>query len=172
MLNLAMSTVAALRVLCVSSADANDAAQFAELKTQGELTRRAWEKNVQVCVHYIGCGCMVGAATHALFLAQTPQLFIFQQLQCPIFFDGLAGYGWLLPCSSIVCCRAPLGKHDPPTISDCPRGRTGKASTCASTASQSASQPQGTRVRLRLPNLAQLGNAHPYSCTLWQGASH
>jgi phosphomethylpyrimidine synthase len=29
-------------------ADANDAAQFAELKTQGELTRRAWEKNVQV----------------------------------------------------------------------------------------------------------------------------
>jgi phosphomethylpyrimidine synthase len=28
--------------------DANDAAQFAELKTQGELTRRAWEKNVQV----------------------------------------------------------------------------------------------------------------------------
>jgi thiamine biosynthesis protein ThiC len=28
--------------------DANDEAQFAELKTQGELTRRAWEKNVQV----------------------------------------------------------------------------------------------------------------------------
>jgi phosphomethylpyrimidine synthase len=31
-----------------AAADANDAAQFAELKTQGELTRRAWEKNVQV----------------------------------------------------------------------------------------------------------------------------
>ena len=30
------------------SADANDAAQFAELKTQGELTRRAWERDVQV----------------------------------------------------------------------------------------------------------------------------
>ena len=30
------------------AADANDAAQFAELKTQGELTRRAWEKDVQV----------------------------------------------------------------------------------------------------------------------------
>lgn len=30
------------------SADANDAAQFAELLTQGELTRRAWEKDVQV----------------------------------------------------------------------------------------------------------------------------
>lgn len=29
-------------------ADANDAAQFAELKTQGELTRRAWERAVQV----------------------------------------------------------------------------------------------------------------------------
>ena len=28
--------------------DANDAAQFAELKTQGNLTRRAWAKNVQV----------------------------------------------------------------------------------------------------------------------------
>jgi phosphomethylpyrimidine synthase len=28
--------------------DANDVAQFAELKTQGELTRRAWEKDVQV----------------------------------------------------------------------------------------------------------------------------
>ncbi len=29
-------------------ADANDEAQFAELKTQGELTRRAWEHGVQV----------------------------------------------------------------------------------------------------------------------------
>jgi phosphomethylpyrimidine synthase len=31
-----------------SLADANDEAQFAELKTQGELTRRAWEHDVQV----------------------------------------------------------------------------------------------------------------------------
>ncbi|HEX9895291.1 MAG TPA: phosphomethylpyrimidine synthase ThiC [Gemmatimonadales bacterium] len=31
-----------------SIADANDAAQFAELKTQGELTRMAWEYDVQV----------------------------------------------------------------------------------------------------------------------------
>jgi len=31
-----------------SIADANDAAQFAELRTQGELTRRAWEHDVQV----------------------------------------------------------------------------------------------------------------------------
>jgi phosphomethylpyrimidine synthase len=31
-----------------SIADANDAAQFAELKTQGELTRRAWDAGVQV----------------------------------------------------------------------------------------------------------------------------
>jgi len=31
-----------------SIADANDEAQFAELKTQGELTRQAWEHNVQV----------------------------------------------------------------------------------------------------------------------------
>jgi phosphomethylpyrimidine synthase len=31
-----------------SLADANDQAQFAELKTQGELTRRAWEYDVQV----------------------------------------------------------------------------------------------------------------------------
>ncbi|MCI1832240.1 MAG: phosphomethylpyrimidine synthase ThiC [Bifidobacterium sp.] len=33
-----------------SLADANDAAQFAELLTLGELTQRAWEKNVQVMV--------------------------------------------------------------------------------------------------------------------------
>jgi phosphomethylpyrimidine synthase len=31
-----------------SVADANDEAQFAELKTQGELTRRAWDQGVQV----------------------------------------------------------------------------------------------------------------------------
>ena len=31
-----------------SIADANDYAQFAELKTQGELTKRAWERGVQV----------------------------------------------------------------------------------------------------------------------------
>jgi phosphomethylpyrimidine synthase len=31
-----------------SIADANDEAQFAELKTQGELTRRAWDRGVQV----------------------------------------------------------------------------------------------------------------------------
>ena len=31
-----------------SIADANDEAQFAELKTQGELTQRAWEQGVQV----------------------------------------------------------------------------------------------------------------------------
>ncbi len=31
-----------------SLADANDEAQFAELKTQGELTKRAWAKDVQV----------------------------------------------------------------------------------------------------------------------------
>lgn len=35
-----------LRPGCVR--DANDAAQFAELKTQGELTRRAWARHVQV----------------------------------------------------------------------------------------------------------------------------
>ena len=33
-----------------SLADANDAAQFAELETIGELTRRAWDKGVQVMV--------------------------------------------------------------------------------------------------------------------------
>lgn len=39
--------------------DANDSAQFAELLTQGELTRRAWEKDVQVDASYISwflCG--------------------------------------------------------------------------------------------------------------------
>ncbi|EFN53744.1 hypothetical protein CHLNCDRAFT_136333 [Chlorella variabilis] len=35
-----------LRPGCIH--DANDAAQFAELATQGELTRRAWERDVQV----------------------------------------------------------------------------------------------------------------------------
>jgi thiamine biosynthesis protein ThiC len=34
-----------------AGADANDEAQFAELFTQGELTRRAWEKDVQVGLH-------------------------------------------------------------------------------------------------------------------------
>jgi phosphomethylpyrimidine synthase len=33
-----------------SLADANDAAQFAELKTLGELTRKAWEHNCQVMI--------------------------------------------------------------------------------------------------------------------------
>lgn len=33
-----------------SIADANDEAQFAELKTLGELTKRAWEHNVQVMI--------------------------------------------------------------------------------------------------------------------------
>ena len=35
-------------VRAVWRADANDAAQFAELKTQGDLTRRAWARDVQV----------------------------------------------------------------------------------------------------------------------------
>lgn len=38
-----------------ASADANDAAQFAELKTQGELTKRAWERGVQVGVFFLFC---------------------------------------------------------------------------------------------------------------------
>ena len=33
-----------------SIADANDAAQFAELETLGELTKRAWERDVQVMI--------------------------------------------------------------------------------------------------------------------------
>src|SRR3546814_5019375 len=33
-----------------SIADANDEAQFAELYTLGELTRRAWEQDVQVMI--------------------------------------------------------------------------------------------------------------------------
>ena len=37
----------------LSLADANDAAQFAELATQGELTRRAWARDVQVRAHPI-----------------------------------------------------------------------------------------------------------------------
>jgi len=37
-----------LRPGCI--ADANDAAQFAELKTLGELTQRAWEKDCQVMI--------------------------------------------------------------------------------------------------------------------------
>ena len=44
-----------LRPGCI--ADSNDEAQFAELKTQGELTRRAWEKDVQVCCW----SCLVGS---------------------------------------------------------------------------------------------------------------
>ena len=33
-----------------SIADANDEAQFAELKTLGELTKHAWEHDVQVAI--------------------------------------------------------------------------------------------------------------------------
>ena len=39
-------------MLLCACADANDAAQFAELKTQGDLTRRAWERDVQVSLHH------------------------------------------------------------------------------------------------------------------------
>ncbi len=42
----------ALRPGCI--ADACDEAQFAELKTQGELTLRAWEKDVQVMIEGAG----------------------------------------------------------------------------------------------------------------------
>ncbi len=44
--DVAISIGDGLRPGCL--ADANDKAQFAELKTQGELTRRAWEHNVQI----------------------------------------------------------------------------------------------------------------------------
>lgn len=44
--DIALSIGDGLRPGC--TADANDAAQFAELKVQGELTRRAWAKDVQV----------------------------------------------------------------------------------------------------------------------------
>jgi len=44
--DVAISIGDGLRPGCL--ADANDNAQFAELKTQGELTRRAWEHNVQI----------------------------------------------------------------------------------------------------------------------------
>lgn len=42
--------------------DANDTAQFAELLTQGELTRRAWEKDVQVV--NISLSCLQHARAH------------------------------------------------------------------------------------------------------------
>ena len=35
--------------------DANDLAQFSELAVQGELTRRAWEKDVQVRTAFLCC---------------------------------------------------------------------------------------------------------------------
>ena len=44
--DIALSIGDGLRPGCIH--DANDEAQFAELKTQGELTRRAWGQNVQV----------------------------------------------------------------------------------------------------------------------------
>jgi thiamine biosynthesis protein ThiC len=48
-------------------ADANDAAQFAELKTQGELTKRAWARDVQVR-GMGGCGVSVSALNILLVL--------------------------------------------------------------------------------------------------------
>jgi phosphomethylpyrimidine synthase len=44
--DVAVSIGDGLRAGCI--ADANDEAQFAELKVQGELTRRAWDRDVQV----------------------------------------------------------------------------------------------------------------------------
>lgn len=44
--DIALSIGDGLRPGCIK--DANDAAQFFELKVQGELTRRAWQKHVQV----------------------------------------------------------------------------------------------------------------------------
>jgi len=44
--DIALSIGDGLRPGCIH--DANDEAQFAELATQGELTRRAWERHVQV----------------------------------------------------------------------------------------------------------------------------
>ena len=41
-----------LRPGCIK--DANDFAQFAELKVQGELTKRAWAKDVQVRLLRLG----------------------------------------------------------------------------------------------------------------------
>ena len=38
-------------------ADANDEAQFAELKTLGELTKKSWDKNVQVMIEGPGTMC-------------------------------------------------------------------------------------------------------------------
>ena len=45
---MALSLGDGLRPGC--TADANDAAQFAELDTMGELVTRAWEKNVQAFI--------------------------------------------------------------------------------------------------------------------------
>ena len=73
-----------LRPGCI--ADANDAAQFAELKTQGELTKRAWAKNVQVrsfCFVFVLCT----APTLTFFLSSsTPTSTSFIIIFNPIFF--------------------------------------------------------------------------------------
>ena len=59
-----------------SIADANDEAQFAELKTQGELTKRAWAKNVQVSFFSV----FQSARARAM-----PQPSTFSQPQPPLF---------------------------------------------------------------------------------------
>ena len=46
--DVALSLGDGLRPGCI--ADANDAAQFAELDTMGELVTRAWDKNVQAFI--------------------------------------------------------------------------------------------------------------------------
>jgi len=50
--------------------DANDAAQFAELKVQGELTKRAWERGVQVGARVCGVGWGVRACMRTCILNQ------------------------------------------------------------------------------------------------------
>lgn len=54
----------------IPSADANDEAQFAELYTQGELTRRAWEKDVQARLNMSLCHAVPSTVStlHAIFL--------------------------------------------------------------------------------------------------------
>ena len=59
-----------LRPGCI--ADANDAAQFAELKTQGELTRRAWERDVQVGQMHLSSACFCYSSCSFCWMFERP----------------------------------------------------------------------------------------------------
>jgi hypothetical protein len=94
---------------CIPSPDANDAAQFAELATQGELTRRAWEKDVQVMNEGPGAFPTTGQALSAKGRLRGRHCHCRNALATSVWWHGCGG----LPCgrhlAAQLCTLGVLG---------------------------------------------------------------